>query len=219
MKRNSIFIYKPVIKVIACLLLVFYFSQGKLRAQVVIGMDTSFFSYYIPDSGYFSNTYAIQFAIKNYSSTTYTGQVGVQVAVDSAGTGTNYDTLTYDSSSVTISPGASMPDSAMMNIQANVFRPGINTVVIWPRNPAAAPNSFAVGDSLFHEIFIFDPAGIKPHETILPGIIYPNPLTEKLFVIAKGIYIERVRIMDAEGRLILSEKFDGYIDVNRLSSG
>lgn len=204
-------------KGIGFLVLLACLSPVKTQAQAFIGVGVV----NIPDSTNLGNTELFQFSLVNYdTSGTYTGSIQVYLSVDTTAGAVPgaYDSIMNHYISVTgLSPALSAPDSFTVPINAS-FRQGINTVVIWPRSPASTPNAFMVHDSLFYDILVMGPAGINDRGEP-KTLIFPNPMREKLYVVNPKTEIEQVRIWDADGKMVLQEKFRGYLHVGQLTPG
>jgi hypothetical protein len=200
---------------------VLLFCFGRSRAQIdTLGVDTSFLSYSIPLTTSFNNIDSYVFNIYNATSHPFTGTIQVTVGVDTTNTAAMpLNTALSDSISVTIGPFGSVTDSISVTIDPSVYKPGINTVVIWPKNSSATPNAFATEDSLKVMVWVQGFAGLNETGPKRETIVFPNPMLDKLYIINRDISIERVRITNAEGQEIVDGDFKGYIDVSRFSSG
>ena len=191
--------------------------SSTLKAQSDLGIDSNFFSYSIPTSTSFNNNDNYIVSVKNFGPQTYTGTVIVEFYLDSSTVGSSFVKL--DSSIINntvISPNSGVSDSALIHIDSTKFRSGINTVVIWPKTSSATTH-----DSLKINILVVGYAGINGPINTNKTIIFPVPMQNKLFVANKdqNFIIEQVRIFDLSGRLIQDEKFNGSLDVSKLTSG
>ncbi|MFL5754496.1 MAG: T9SS type A sorting domain-containing protein [Bacteroidia bacterium] len=192
-----------------------------LRAQTdSLGIDTSFFSYSVPGTTTINSVDNYYFAIKHYGNSAYTGDVEIYIEVDSSNTGNSLVLLAYDSLGISLPSGGTYPDSVSVPI-TGAFRQGINTVVIWPKTSAANPNAFITHDSLKVMVLATGFAGIATPAEGAETIIFPNPFTEKLYVMNResNVRIERVRILNSEGKEISNELFKGYINVQHFQPG
>lgn len=157
----------------------------------------------------------------NNSNQTYTGNITYYVGCDSTGSqGTIVEII--DSTNVsgnTISPFDTIThiDSIPIGPQ---FKSGINTVVIWP--VADAMSAFVTLDSAKIDVFVIDPLKITNTHVLDQLVLYPNPFSDKIWLLTKGnLSIEEVRIMDALGRVIYTDKNPNksYIETGHLSQG
>jgi hypothetical protein len=208
-------------KLIYTAIAVITFCACGLRAQTdSLGIDTSFFSYSIPTTTSMNNVDMYYFTIKNYSNQTYAGDVKICIEVDSSNSGNSFVTQANDSTVISVSPSSGYADSVSVPV-TGTFKQGINTVVIWPKTTVANPNAFITHDSLKVMVLVTGFAGIKVPAERAETIIFPNPFTEKLYVMNRenNVRIERVRILDGEGREIGNELFKGYINVQQFVPG
>ncbi|HXB42314.1 MAG TPA: T9SS type A sorting domain-containing protein [Bacteroidia bacterium] len=191
-------------------------SINLLIGQSSLGIDSV--NYSAPSTANYNSSYKFVVKIKNHGPQVFTGIVDVMYAVDST---TNNSapldtTNSHLTSSLSIAVGAEKGDSILMSVVPSIFRTGINTVVIWPRTNS----SIVTHDSLKIHVLVLGYAGIKNYSETIP-ILFPNPVQNHLFIANKDPYfiIEQVRVFDATGQLVCSEKFKGSIDASKLSSG
>lgn len=120
---------------------------------------------------------------------------------------------------VLIAPGDSIPfllqPFYQMGDSSTKYHYDINVIVIWP-----VASSASTSDSLSYNIFIVLPQSVN--EIDLSKLInaYPNPTTGNLTLEnSSQKTIEEVRIYDASGRLIQTEKNPSFICTDEWKAG
>jgi hypothetical protein len=187
------------------------------RAQSAIGIDTSSYTYNASTSFNSLEQFAIN--LVNYGPQAYTGPLTIMVAVDSTASGFSFN-VTGDSSGVSVSglgPGAMLPDTFTITIN-NLYRSGINTVVIWPRS---SNSNFITNDSLRLPLLVTGVAGIAAQGTAIHTRLFPNPAGNRLWITSAdpAFIIERVRIFDSSLRLLKSVPWQGSLSLEDLPRG
>jgi hypothetical protein len=192
-----------------------------LHGQATLGMDTAMLSYSYSNPVMFNSTDMFHVTIKNYGSTSYTGQINVAFSVDTTGgSGPPTDSLGSHVITSTIAPGAGVLDSMQITINssgAGAFRSGINTVVIWPRSQNS---SFITHDSLRLSLLV-NPSAIESRTVTIKPSLFPNPARERVYILDNdsSFSIEQVRILDASGRIVYAGKCKSYIDLETIGRG
>lgn len=204
---------------LSSLLLIANFSFG--QTGLFINDSTLFFSSDTVTQGT-SIIYSIE--IENGSpSTSYTGNITLEIYNDSTGAGGFDSIVKVDSAyiqAVTISAGGSLPYSDSINIDTSYFRSGINTVVIWP--VASDASVFPTLDTIRYNIFVVHPLNNKTLLNIDKITLFPNPFGSLIWF--KGIdknSIEQVRILNLLGEEILQSqiKETSPLDLSELTKG
>lgn len=102
--------------------------------------------------------------------------------------------------------------SVDFTVNTSLYKEGNNTVVIWPYS-----NTGATKDSLY---FTFIYLGVKDLEANnLPIKIGPNPASEFFFIADPEKVVKRVRIRNAEGKLIQTAISNTMIWTGNLENG
>ena len=157
----------------------------------------------------------------NNSSQIYSGYIIYYVGIDSSGT--QGATISFIDSSTTFGNIIAANDTIFHQDTIPVsaeFKNGINTVVIWP--VAEASTGFVTLDSAKFNIFIVDPLRIQSTENIDQLVLYPNPFSDKIWLITRGdAILEEVRIVDALGKLVFIDKTPNkqFIETVHLQQG
>lgn len=206
--------------ILTCLLAITNFSFA--QTGLFVNDSTMFFNSDTAAQGS-SLIYSLQI-VNGSPSTTYTGNITIQIYNDSTGGGGFGTLVKVDSSYIqaaTIIQGGSMPfsDSLLISDSAG-FRSGINTVVIWP--VASDGSGFATLDSVRHNIFMVNPLLNKNILLIDKITLYPNPFSSKIWF--KGLdknSTEQVRVLNLLGEEImtLEAKESTAIDLSELARG
>lgn len=189
------------------------------QAQSSVGIDS--INYSAPAGGTFNSQGTFIVNVVNYGPQPLSGEpLDIKYAVDTTGSGTvaaSSDTSNSHISFFTLAVGAEQADTALVTFTNGAFRSGINTVVIWPRSNGNA--LITTRDSLKINIMILA-SGIENYNRPQP-LVFPNPSSQTIFIIPQDpeYSIERVRILNPEGRLLSTEKFNGRVDVNTLAPG
>ncbi len=108
----------------------------------------------------------------------------------------------------------------------DVFKGGINVIIIWPATPVNSTSSFILLDSLTIPV-IFDsthypiPNGITEKTVTDYALVFPNPTTSYFYIKSANsqFEVERVRLSNIFGQVVKDERFNGQIDVNGLAAG
>jgi hypothetical protein len=205
--------------ILSSLLLIANFSFG--QTGLFINDSTLFFSSDTVTQGT-SIIYSLE--IENGSpSTSYTGNITLQIYNDSTGAGGLDSIVKVDSAyiqAVTISAGGSLLYSDSIYIDPFYFRSGINTVVIWP--VASDASGFITLDTIRYNIYVLHPLANNKPLSIDKIVLYPNPFSSKIWF--KGVdkkSIEQVRIFNLLGDEILQLqiKETSPLDLSELPKG
>lgn len=205
--------------ILTCLLAIANF--GFAQTGLFVNDSTLFFNTDTTTQG-ISIVYSLQ--IGNGSpSTTYTGNITIQIYNDSTGAGGFGNLIQVDSSYIqatTISAGGNFPLSDSLLIAPSSFKNGINTVVIWP--VASDASGFTTLDTARHDIYVIETLSSKNIISLDKIILYPNPFNSKIWF--TGLYqngIEQVRVLDVLGKEILSAQLSekSPLDLSNLSAG
>lgn len=201
-------------------------SSGALAQSSLIMNDSAVF---LSSSDTVATGGSVTFTgqVINESSQTHNSPIGIVVAIDTMGTqGTdtaNFIYLSFDylsaASNVIIAPGDTIWFIDTLVI-GGAFKNGINTVVIWP--VTSMPGYGPPRDSAKFNVFVFDPLTINNEEVIDQLILCPNPFSEKVWFLTKGdVIVEEVRIIDALGKIILSNKIrnNQFVETGNLPQG
>lgn len=167
-------------------------------------------------------TYGLQ--LQNGSpSTTYTGNITIQIYNDSTGTGGFGTIVPVDSTYIqgaTINANNSLFVSDSIFIDPSIFRSGINTVVIWP--VAAESSGFTTLDTTRQNILVLAPLASRKQISLDKITLFPNPFNSIIWL--KGLdknIIEQVRIFNVLGEEImqLQIKESSTLNLNQLEKG
>lgn len=199
--------------VLACILAIAG-SINTIYGQSSLGMFDS--TSVVPTNMYFNGSYPYHVTVKNYSFFSFSGQLQLMFAVDTAGN----NTLTAIGSmtpTLTLAAGDTASLDTTITTDSTKFRSGINTVVIWPRN---LTTTFTTHDSLKVQVLILGFAGVENYTDPRP-ILFPNPVQNRLFIQKKGqkLGFERVSIFDGLGQAVHTGPFTGWVDVAHLPRG
>ncbi len=208
-------------KSITILLFLFSFTTLSTYGQAGLSMSDSTTFLIGGDTLTQGTTILYAGTVYNNSNQTYTGSITYYVGCDSTGAqGANTEFV--DSTTIsgnTISPFDTMGHTDSIPIGPQ-FKSGINTVVIWP--VADAMSSFVTMDSAKINVFVIDPLKITNLTVLDQLVLYPNPFSDKIWLLTKdNSSIEEVRIIDALGRTIYTDKKPSkqYIETGSLDQG
>ncbi|MFI5218927.1 MAG: T9SS type A sorting domain-containing protein [Bacteroidia bacterium] len=220
---------------------VFYFISGSILLLIIlilplktvaqsggslgiIGISANFPQVINGDTAYEDSSYAfISFQIANLDTSLFTGNLYIELHVDTGGGLLFADSILLSSNPVTI-PGlgtALVFDSSVYNFSGSKYKAGSNIVVVWPK---LIGGTIAISDSLQTEVF-FVPSTTGISDLFEAGnlfYLYPNPANDFIEVIIKNKKdIEGVRFYDLRGRLLKDVMYlsQSKLDVRDLSNG
>ncbi|MFM7014859.1 MAG: T9SS type A sorting domain-containing protein [Bacteroidota bacterium] len=157
--------------------------------------------YGIPDTVHPGQILSYSVILKNNGFIPYQGPL--QLAMDNGQGQIAY--LYFSASPVVILPGAThVITNTTVTIDSSFFRPGNNVVVVWPYTSQLiqyTPHTFTtfVATNL---------QGINEPSLAETVQLYPNPANTFFQIDHAIIGIERVRIFDLKGRVLLNEKYE-----------
>lgn len=167
-------------------------QNASLRVDSILG---------IPDTVFPGQVVSYSVILSNNGFIPYQGPL--QLAMDNGQGQIAY--LYFSATPVVVLPGSTyIVSGATVTIDSSFFRPGGNVVVVWPYTSQLiqyTPRTFTT-------YVVNNLQGIE--ETSLSETIrvYPNPASTYLQIENPKPCIERVRIFDLKGRLILNEHYD-----------
>lgn len=165
----------------------------------------------LPDTVLMGDEVSYLVVVKNNDSVDFTGGYWLFFAIDNGGPIVPYDSIQTQPTSGSILSGSTDTTFRTDTILPTRFQDGGNVIIIWP----AAPNLYDVDTARF-DVFVLNFNDIL--ETDQPYILYPNPATEILFIRSEAP-IEQVRIFNASGQLVKTEKNKYGINISDISPG
>jgi len=166
----------------------------------------------LPDTVLMGDQVTYLVVTKNIDTSAFTGPYWLYFAIDDGGPIIPYDSMQQQPGGGLIPVGAT--DTVLRNdsILPTRFQDGGNVIIIWP----AAPDVNVVDTARF-DVFVINFNDI-PESEDLPYTLYPNPATDMLFIRSESP-IEQVRIFNASGQLIKTEKNTSGINISDISPG
>lgn len=184
-------------------------------SQVNLGMGGGKVIYNFTDTVCQTQTTSFYVWVRNYGPSDFIGQVGIYTAVD---TGSGFTTVRFDTAVVSLPSGDSLPITTSETWNASLpCRIGTNIVVIWP----IASGANTLDSTLHTNLFVKYCTGIEEKGDDEDLSIYPNPASTAIFIHKKSNAknIERVRITDMTGRVLLAYDKTEKINIASLSEG
>ncbi len=173
--------------------------------------------YGFPDTVYTLTPCApIYITVTNTGSVTYQGSVNI--ACDVVGNSMPPEYLHFDSLYYILVPGDTL-QFRIDNYQASTpfYQIGHDVVIVWPIG------NFSQSDSILVPTFLIDNTGIGDSKEKDVVRIFPNPVTDRIFIDSDepGYEIENIRIYDHQGNIISSSnRMNGHsIPTTSLESG
>jgi hypothetical protein len=183
-----------------------------------LGIDSSTINLgSLPDTINLNSTFTHNISIQNKDTIPLTGAIYLVAAVDTGG-GINI----VDTVGSTVVTNFGLNDTVVITYNETYdllsgYKVAGNIIVIWP-----IANFGTVVDSLFKNVWIIDPVGVKENNKLYNSFsVYPNPFTNSINIkqFDRKIRIKRVRILDINGRIIYEDQFSPKIDISTLSRG
>jgi hypothetical protein len=166
----------------------------------------------LPDTVLMGDQVTYLVVVKNQDTSTFTGAYWLFFGVDTGGLVTPYDSIQVQPASGSISSGGTDTTLRTDSILPTRFVDGGNVIIIWP----GAPDIINV-DSTRFDVYVINFNSIPESEDDL-FTVYPNPTTGFLFIRSEFL-IEQVRIFNASGQLIKTEKQTNNITLTDLPPG
>ncbi len=149
--------------------------SGRSSAQSVLGMSPVIQNF--TDTVPWNFTDSFNVWVDNYGPNTFNGDIRVYFACDS---GAGPKIFKVDSTTLFGVSNFQMNDSLQVQafytyIPSSVFKPGGNTIVIWPQR--ASGSTATTLDTLKQKVYIDPQSGIREKSGLPPFRIFPNPVT------------------------------------------
>lgn len=201
-----------------------FFSHVLLNAQTKVSINNSTVS--ISPSFTISNGSSISVSgqVKNTGNTNITGNVHVNLAIDTSSNGVPK----YFKRSTSTTPVVGFAPNSIFNFTVTDVASGGNsykingngtTVVVWSVVGLSSDTITSMDSAITH-VYVVDLTNIndlsfKEQSTIS----IQNPLTESLkFIYNKDEFVN-VELLNSEGKVVISNISDGYIELDCLAKG
>jgi hypothetical protein len=198
-------------KIVLFILLLSSFFCKELRAQASLGFDSAQCVFQNPI--FVGTSGANTVAVVSTNSVSYTGFLSILVATED----TNHNINPFDSTSfqsVTINPGAATLLTYTQQYPAFRFPLGIDVVVIWPKASGTITH-----DTIRYNLNVISPNQIADLLEKGGVSVYPNPCANRLIIENKQTSnpIEKIKIYNTRGELILSRNRESEIDLTQIT--
>lgn len=169
----------------------------------------------LPDTLNANTSYSFGFQVRNVGNTLYSGSINFDFYVDSMVPGTTQSFGANQLGGFAPGDSAVVPVTYLFSINNNTFNIGDNVVVVWPR--AINPNSAA--DSLTFHVFITNLNSVEESNKAADLKIFPNPAQDFISFTSEKNKIEKVKLYDMSGRLVLQSSEHLKIFTGHLTEG
>lgn len=191
-----------------------------MRAQTTVSLGFSQVVTSYPDTVFYQQMYYYDLKLINTGAQSYSGGLELYWVVDS--TANNGILRHFDSDSIAINtlyPNDSLSFNGTM-VPNNMFRTGVNTVIIWPiAFDAQGGAPFSATDSLRFNVVMTNPNSVQDvlKQTIIIG---PNPTHDKVYITTNsGWEGLEYNIVNTSGMHVAEGRYVNQIDMGYLPSG
>ena len=201
----------------------FLLSNNGFSQPSTLGLGAGRAIFGILDTSYVNDSLSSYIWVKNYGPNAFSGNVTLELAVDT-GFGFNVvDTFTFSIASLGVSPALdSIPYTFSQTYTVGTFNPyriGGNIVVIWPA--CSVPAVTFIDSSLQYTVVLIGPSSVGTFDEFYSLNFYPNPVDDHLNIskMEAAIIVEKVRILDVLGKEIKLQSHVSFVNFSGLPEG
>lgn len=191
-----------------------WFSSAYSQSSIGV---SPFTTGYLPDTVYIGVNFQANVTLQNHAVNPFTGNLYIEFAVDSTGTGNGVLQPIYTDSIKAFPCSIGALDTLNLTnfsipVSAGNFRTGVNTVVIWPRFQAPTGGN-TIHDSLRKNVYAVDPLSVWKKD--IYNSIKIKQIGDFIQIITDNkTLIEQVRFIELSGNSITWAKYQlsGYLE-------